>query len=129
MGHVGACIVRVAPGICEIEMDYRPGFSQQHGFFHAGTTGAIADSACGYAAFTRMEASSSVLMVKYKLNLIAPAHGEKLIARASVIRAGRTLKICSSEVLVVKEGVETACAVSLSTIMEVRGRPDAPEAS
>src|SRR5919206_725924 len=80
MGLIGARLVRVEPGLVEIELPYREELTQQHGYFHAGITSTIADSAGGYAGFTLFPADSSVLTVEYKMNLVAPAAGERLIA-------------------------------------------------
>ena len=85
MGHMGARLRLIEPGVCEIELPYADGVSQQHGFFHGGAIGTIADTAGGYAAFSLMEASDGVLTVEYKLNLMAPAQGELLIARGRVV--------------------------------------------
>jgi uncharacterized protein (TIGR00369 family) len=97
---------------------------QQHGNFHAGVAAAIADGACGYAAHGLMPVTSSVLTVEYKINLVAPAAGESLIARARVLRSGKTLKICAADVVAVKDGKETLCATTLSTIMAMQDRSD-----
>lgn len=120
MGHLGADLIHVGEGNAEIRVKFRPELSQQHGYFHAGVTGAIADSASGYAAYSLMPPGSNVLTVEYKLNLVAPAQGDWLIARASVIRAGRTLVICRADVFVTRDSLETLCASSLSTIMALR---------
>ena len=124
MKHLGAELSRLRPGHCEIRVPFRNELSQQHGYFHGGVTGAIADSACGYAAFSLMPPDCSVLAVEYKLNLLAPAEGELLIARAQVIRSGRTLTISRADVFAVKNGVESLCATSLSTIMALAGKSD-----
>jgi uncharacterized protein (TIGR00369 family) len=117
MQNLGATMTQIEPGRCEIRVPFRPELSQQHGYFHAGVSGAIADSASGYAAYTLMPPDFNVLTVEYKLNLVAPALGELVIARAQVLRAGRTLTVCRADVFVVHEGVEKICATSLSTIM------------
>jgi uncharacterized protein (TIGR00369 family) len=117
MQYLGALMSVIEPGRCEIRVPFRPELSQQHGYFHAGVSGAIADSSSGYAAYTLMLADSNVLTVEYKLNLVAPALGELLIARGQVIRAGRTLTVCRADVHVVRSGAEKICATSLSTIM------------
>src|ERR1700721_540528 len=117
MKHLGAELVTLQPGEAEIHVPFRPELTQQHHYFHAGVTGAIADSACGYAAYTLMPADSSVLTVEYKMNLLAPADGEKLLARARVLRSGKTLKICAADVFVLKSGAEIHCATMLATIM------------
>ena len=124
MKYLGAELVLLEPGGVVIRVPFRGELTQQHGYFHAGVTGAIADSACGYAAYTLMPADSSVLTVEYKMNLLAPADGEELIARARVVRSGKTLKVCSADVFVLKGGAENHCATMLSTVMCLAGKPD-----
>jgi len=124
MKHLGAELTVLGPGHTEIHVAFRREVTQQHNYFHAGVSGAIADSACGYAAYTLMPADSSVLTVEYKLNLLAPADGEKLMARARVLRSGKTLKICAADVYVEKNGAETHCATMLATIMCLPGKSD-----
>lgn len=126
MATLGAEMVRVAPGEVEIALDYRPGLSQQHGFFHAGVTSTIADSAGGYAAYSLFPADSSVLTVEFKINLLAPADGERLRAVGRVFKPGRTLTVCDVEVLVAKGGREKICAKMQQTLMRLDGRADMP---
>jgi uncharacterized protein (TIGR00369 family) len=123
MATLGATLSRVDPGEVEIEMPIRASVSQQHGFAHAGAVASIADSACGYAAFSLMPQDAGVLAVEFKINLLAPGAGDRLIARAKVIRAGRTLSICQAEVSAVNEGEESVVAIMTATIMNVRNRP------
>jgi len=123
MGLLGARISRIEPGLCEIQLPFRPDLTQQHGYFHAGVTSTIADSAGGYAGFTLFPASSAVLTVEFKINLLAPADGELLVATGRVIRSGRTLTVCEFEVEVEKAGKRTACAHGLQTLISVAGRP------
>ena len=108
----------------EIRVPYRPELTQQHDYFHAGVSGAIADTACGYAAYTLMPADSSVLTVEYKINLLAPAKGEELIARAHVVRSGKTLKICAAEIYARSKDAEVHCATMLATVMCLPGKSD-----
>jgi uncharacterized protein (TIGR00369 family) len=124
MKHLGATLAELGPGHAEIRAPFRAELAQQHDYFHAGVSGTIADSACGYAAFTLMPADSSVLTVEYKMNLLAPADGEELIARAKVLRSGKTLKICAADVHVLKGGSEVYCATMLATIMCLQGKSD-----
>lgn len=124
MKLLGAELVALRPGGAEIRVRYRPELTQQHNYFHAGVSGTIADSACGFAAYTLMPADSSVLTVEYKMNLLAPADGEELVARAHVVRSGKTLKICAADVYVRKGGKEIHCATMLSTIMSLPGKSD-----
>ena len=127
MGLIGAQITRVAPGEVEIELPFRNDLSQQHGFFHAGVTSTIADSAGGYAAFSLFPAESAVLTVEYKINLVAPADGERLTALGRVVKPGRTLTFCDLEVTAHKAGQAKLCAKGLQTIMRIDGRPDVAE--
>jgi len=124
MKHLGAELAVLEPGHAEIQVPFRLEVTQQDNYFHAGVSGAIADSACGYAAYTLMPADSSVLTVEYKMNLLAPAEGEKLVARGRVLRSGKTLKICAADVYVQKEGAEVHCATMLATIMCLPGKSD-----
>ena len=124
MDHIGATLTLIEPGVCEIELPYSDAVSQQHGFFHGGVIGTIADSAGGYAAFGLMDAEDGILTVEYKLNLMAPADGDLLVARGQVGRAGRTLTVARAEVGVVKNGVEVACAAMQQTLMRIVGRAE-----
>lgn len=124
MEFIGAELTAVEPGFCEIRLPYREELTQQHGFFHAGLVGTIADNTAGYAAFSLMENTSSILTVEFKLNLMSPADGELLIGRSSVLKHGKTLTICRSDVFVVKDGKEKLCAAAQSTLMELRDRQD-----
>ena len=124
MDHIGATLTLIEPGVCEIELPYSDAVSQQHGFFHGGVIGTIADSAGGYAAFGLMDAEDGILKVEYKLNLMALADGDLLVARGQVVRAGRTLTVARAEVGVVKNGVEVACAAMQQTLMRIVGRAE-----
>jgi uncharacterized protein (TIGR00369 family) len=95
---VGASLVRVAPGEVDIALPISPAVSQQHGFVHGGAVAAIADSAAGYAAPTLMPATAGVLAAEFKINFLAPAAGERLVALGRVVKAGRTLSVAQSEV-------------------------------
>ena len=124
MALIGARLGRVEPGLVEILLPYRAELSQQHGFFHAGATSTIADSAGGYAAFTLFPAEASVLTTEYKINLLAPADGQILRAVGHVVKPGRTLTVCDVEVFVEKDGEERMCAKLLQSLMALHGRPD-----
>jgi uncharacterized protein (TIGR00369 family) len=122
MGHIGAMLEKVEPGRVEISCAFRPELAQQHGFFHAGIISTIADSAGGYAAFTLFPADSGVLTIEFKINLTAPADGERALAVGEVVRSGRTITVCRIDAYVDKAGRRTHCATGLSTIMTVTGR-------
>lgn len=95
------------------------GAGQQHGYFHAGITSAVADCAGGYAALTLFPAGADVLTVEFKINLFAPAHGELLVAEANVVRRGRTLTICTVDVCVERDGARIPCALMQQTLMRM----------
>jgi uncharacterized protein (TIGR00369 family) len=122
MAHLGAVLEVVRPGHVEIACPFRPELSQQHGFFHAGIISTIADSAGGYAAFTLFPPDSGVLTIEFKLNLIAPADGERALATGDVIRTGRNITVCRIDAYVDKGGQRTHCATGLATLMTVTGR-------
>lgn len=109
-------------GRTEIHLPHWQGVTQQHGYVHGGVVGMIADSAAGYAAMTTVPASASVLTVEYKMNLMAPADGDKLIARGQVVRAGRSLVVTQAEVFAVRGGKATQCALMQQTIMVMHGK-------
>lgn len=123
MKTLGARIAKVAPGAVEIHLPVRAELTQQHGFVHAAAVAAIGDSACGYAAFSLMPADAAVLSIEYKINLMAPARGEILVARGRVLRAGRTITVCEADIVAVASGKEESVALLVSTIMTVRDRP------
>ncbi len=122
MGLLGARLERVEPGACEVGLDFRAELSQQHGFFHAGILAAVADTASGYAAATLHPAGDGVLSVEFKINLIAPAHGERVVARGEVIRAGKSITVARFDVHVQREGRRTHCATGLATMMRMVAR-------
>jgi uncharacterized protein (TIGR00369 family) len=117
MKTIGARLLKVAPGEVRIELPYSKAITQQHGFVHAGILSTIADNACGYAAYTLMPAGSEVLGVENKINFLAPAKGERFVAIGKVIKAGRTLAVCSGEVWAYNNGEKTLVAVMQTTMM------------
>lgn len=119
MGHLGAALVGVTPGEVVIEVPFRPELTQQHGLFHGGVTTTIADSACGYAALTLMPAGSEVVSVEFKINLFAPARGDRLVARGRVVRPGRTITVCQGDVFAAGAEGEVHCATMVATMMRV----------
>jgi len=124
MAHIGARMSRLEPGLVEIELGYRPELTQQHGFFHGGITTMIADSAAGYAAYSTFPAGSSVLTVEFKMSLVAPAKGNHLLSRATVIKPGRTLTLCDVEVYACQGADRTLCLKGLETLICLHGKED-----
>jgi uncharacterized protein (TIGR00369 family) len=121
MGFLGARLALVAPGRVHVVLPRRPELTQQHGYFHAGATSAIADSAGGYAAFTLFPEGSTVLTVEYKINLLAPAVGDHLEAVGTVLRHGRTLTVCRLEVFGVQGGRRSLVAAGQQTLIRIDG--------
>jgi uncharacterized protein (TIGR00369 family) len=117
MATLGARLTLVEPGRVHIALDRSDRLTQQNGFVHAGAIASIADSACGYAAFTLAPADTDVLAVEFKINLLAPARAEKFEARARVIRPGKTLSTCFAEVFGIDGGEEELVAAMMSTII------------
>jgi uncharacterized protein (TIGR00369 family) len=126
MQLLGAQLVHLEPGLARIELPFRDALAQQHGFFHGGITAAIADSAGGYAAFTLFPAGTAILTVEFKINLVAPADGEVLIATGRVKKPGRTITLSEMEVEVTKGGRTRPCAYGLQTLMCLEPRDDLP---
>lgn len=124
MHLIRATLQVVEHGRTEIHVPQWDGIEQQHGFVHGGVVGMIADSAAGYAAMSIVAVTASVLTVEYKINLVAPADGEKLIARGQVVRAGRTLIVTKADVFAVKKGKETLCALMQQTMMVMYGKTE-----
>jgi len=122
MGTLGASILRIAPGEVDIALPANPSVSQQHGFVHAGAVAAIADTAAGYAALSLMPPGTGALTTEFKINLVAPATGQRLVARGRVIKAGRTLTLAQTEVFSETAGEEKLIAFLTATLMAIEGR-------
>ena len=117
MSLFGARIGRLAPGEMEILLPFKRDITQQTGSVHAGVIAAIADSACGGAAFSLMPPGSDVVSIEFKLNLLAPAIGDSFAARGRIVRAGRTISTCVADVFAIRGGDETLVATMLATMM------------
>jgi uncharacterized protein (TIGR00369 family) len=122
MRTLGAALGEVAPGLVEIAIRPDPAISQQHGFIHAGAVSAIADTAAGYAALTLMPTGRGVLTAEFKINLLAPAIGERILAQGKVIKAGRTLTVAQAEVFAESGDERKLIALLTATLMAVEGR-------
>ncbi|MGW8884553.1 PaaI family thioesterase [Streptomyces sp. NPDC055749] len=123
MSHLGARITHIGPGRVHIELPSRPEVTQQHGYFHAGATSAVADSAGGYAAYTLFPENAEVLTVEYKINLLAPAVGDHIEAVGTVLKSGRTLTVCRLEVFGVQDGRRELVANGQQTLIRMT-RPE-----
>ena len=121
MASLGITVTDVDPGRVVLEMPFNADFSQHHGFMHAGVITTAMDSACGFAAFTLMDAEAEVLTVEFKCNFMSPAKGERFRFEGNVVKSGRTLTFTEGRAIVVCEANETVVATSNATMMAVRG--------
>jgi uncharacterized protein (TIGR00369 family) len=117
MTTIGAELVSVVPGAVQISLPYRADLTQQNGYLHAGIVTTIADSACGYAAYTLMPPNSAVLSVEFKVNLLRPAKGEEFLAIAEVLKPGRTLTVVRADVFANPKSERVLVATMLGTMM------------
>ena len=124
MRHLGAELDKVAPGVVEIRLPYREELCQQHGYFHGGLIGTLADNAGGYAAFSLMAVEDSVLTAEYKINIVSPGEGDALVAVGTVVKPGRNLCVAEARVYSEVEGRRKLTATALCTLMTMHGRSD-----
>ena len=122
MRLLNAQIQKILPGEVQIKFPYQLSLTQQNGYIHAGIITTILDSACGYAAFSMMPPSKSVLSIEFKLNLLSPAVGESFIGIGKVIKSGRTITVCSGELLAVESGKKKVVAIMQASMMAVERR-------
>lgn len=121
MNHLGAEIAEIAAGQVILRLPFRPEVTQHHGYFHAGATSAVADTAGGFAAYTLFADESSVLTVEFKLNLLNPGQGDYLEAVGRVVKPGRTLTVCQLDVWGVSADRRVHVATGVQTL--IRAKP------
>ncbi len=124
MATIGATLGRIEPGEVEIELAWAQGLTQQHGFLHAGIVATALDSACGYCAFTLMPADAGILTIEYKINLLAPAKGQRFRMVGTVLKAGRTITVAEGRAWADDGGREKLVATMNATLMTIVGRAD-----
>ncbi|MEG1101554.1 MAG: PaaI family thioesterase [Comamonas sp.] len=122
MATLGAQLTHVAPGEVDISFGWAPELTQQHGFIHAGMLSAALDSACGYAGFSLMPANAGVLTIEFKINLLAPAKGQRFRCEGRVLKPGRTIVVAEGRAYAINDGQEKLCATMQCTLMAVQGR-------
>ena len=123
MATLGASLQAVEPGRVVIELPFSQHLTQQHGFLHAGMVAAALDSACGYAASTLMPAEAGVLTIEFKINLLAPAQGERFRMVGEVLKPGRTVTVTEGKAWAIDaQGREKLVATLGATLMTVTGR-------
>jgi len=128
MRLVGGRLSDIEPGRCVVSLPMRAELTQQRGFLHGGVTAALADTAAGFAAYSLMPAGSSPLTVEFKINLMAPAVGDLFVARAEVVRPGRTLIVVETGIAAQSDGLEKPIAKMLATMICMQDTPDRPGA-
>jgi uncharacterized protein (TIGR00369 family) len=124
MSTLGVRLLHLSPGEVDLVLSHRPDLTQQHGYFHAGVTSTIADSAAGYAALSLYPKGTGVLTTEFKINLLRPAEGDRLVARGRVIKPGKTLTVCRSDVYGERDGIETHVATALLSMIRLEGLQD-----
>ena len=121
MASLGITVGDVAPGRVVLQMPFNPDFTQHHGFMHAGVITTAMDSACGFAAFTLMDADAEVLTVEFKANFMAPAKGRDFRFEGEVVRSGRTLTFTQGRAIALDGDAQVTVATMTATMMAVRG--------
>ena len=127
MALIGASLTAVGPGAAEVSLPFRADLTQQKGFIHGGIVGMIADTACGYAAYSLMPASASLVTVEYKINILAPGRGSVYVAEGRVLKAGRTLTVTRAEVYAETAAGRVHVASMQQTVLLLADTPDTPE--
>ena len=122
MATIGASLTEVAPGRVAIELPWAKALTQQHGFLHAGMVATAMDSACGYAGFSLMPVEAAVLTIEYKINLLAPAQGQRFRMEGQVVKPGRTITVVEGRAYAIDGGREKLIATMGATLMAVIGR-------
>lgn len=122
MKTIGAKLTAAEAGWVVIELPWAQPLTQQHGFLHAGMVATALDSACGYAGFSLMPADAAVLTIEYKINMLAPAKGQRFRMEGLVIKPGRTVTVAEGKAFAVDDGKEKLIATMACTLMAVFGR-------
>jgi uncharacterized protein (TIGR00369 family) len=123
MHTLGATLGLLEPGAVDIVLPWSPSLTQQHGFLHAGVVATALDSACGYAGFSLMGADAAVLTIEFKINLLAPAQGQRFRMQGRVVKPGRTITVCEGQAFALTDtGAEKLVATMGCTLMAVTGR-------
>lgn len=115
--HLGVEVTELSEGYCEMTLEYDERWSQQNGYFHGGVVGTLADNVAGAAAATLMEGQGNCLTSEYKINLLTPAKGERMIATGKIIKSGRSLKVAESNIYVMNGSERCHCATALVTLV------------
>ncbi|MGR9577200.1 PaaI family thioesterase [Pandoraea sputorum] len=123
MTHWGAQLTHITDGFCEISLPFSDKVNQQLGYFHGGVIGAIADSAGGYAGYTRISPDQELVTAEYKLNILAPGKGDTLVGRGQVVKSGRTLIVATAELFAIDNGKWTLCALMQQTLFVLAASP------
>jgi uncharacterized protein (TIGR00369 family) len=118
MRTLGVAIAALRPGEIELTMPYAAAYTQQHGFTHAGIIATALGTACGYAAFSLMPIDAAILTVEFKINLLAPARGDRFIFKSRVVKPGRTITVCEAGAFAINGSEEKLIATMSGTLMD-----------
>jgi len=124
MTLIGAELTRIEHGTVEIELPFDEKLTQQHGFLHAGVISAALDTACGYAAYSVIDADASILTIEFKVNLMSPGRGERFLFRGEVTKPGSNIIVADGRGYAISDGPAKLIASMTGTMMVVRGRED-----
>ena len=111
---VGAELVALRPGHCELAVSVRDELKQQHGFAHGGVVSYLADNALTYAGGTAMQVP--VVTSEFKINYVRPATGQRLVARADAVHVSKSQAVCRCDVFAITDGTEKLVAGAQGTI-------------
>ncbi len=114
-----ARLTHTAPGTCELVVPMSDAVTQQHGYFHGGVIGTVADAAGGFAANTLLMPTHECLSAEFKINIVSPGIGQALVGRGKVVKAGKTLVVTTAEIFAVNQGVEKLCAIMQQTLFVI----------
>lgn len=124
MATLGAELTRVEHAMVEIEMPFDTRLTQQHGFLHAGVISAALDAACGYAAYTLIDPTASILTIEFKVNLMSPGRGERFLFRGEITKPGSTIIVADGRAYALSDGPAKLIASMSGSMMVIRGRED-----
>jgi uncharacterized protein (TIGR00369 family) len=118
--ELGCELLSLENGICEIHLEIQPKHLQQNDFVHAGVLATLADHAAGCAAYTVTDEHNKVLSIEFKINFLRPAIGQKIICISKVLKPGKNISVCQSEVFAVNNGEQKMVAVALVSIANTK---------
>jgi uncharacterized protein (TIGR00369 family) len=117
MNLIDARLVRVEAGEVDVEIPFSPKLTQHNGFLHGGTVATLADTACGYAAYSLTPDHSNVLTVEFKINFLSPAIGDRFVTQGRVLRLGKSIIVAQADVMAYQADQKKHVATMIATLM------------